>query len=108
MTEKPRFIKKKPSTGAYVETTRDDAQGVSVLGVTFNLPGHTEIERAVYDEETGNVSKAVAPEATVNEVDGGNEMFNQQEKLSEVDETAFAGLMATTDLYEELIEKGVI
>lgn len=32
----------------------------------------------------------------------------QQEKISQVDETAIAGLMAVTDLYEELLGKGVL
>ena len=32
----------------------------------------------------------------------------QQEKISQVDETAIAGLMAVTDLYEELLSKGVL
>lgn len=32
----------------------------------------------------------------------------QQKQIDEANETALTGLMATTDLYEELIEKGVL
>ena len=37
-TEKPRFIRRK-STGCYVQTTEDEAQGVAFRGTAYNLQG---------------------------------------------------------------------
>ena len=109
LAEEARYIRLKKESGAYVPCKEDKAQGLVVLSTPYNLPGHEEITRIVVkDEETGKTETVVAPEAHVMQVDGGEIAFQQKEKLAEVDETALTGLMATTDLYEELLNKGVL
>lgn len=63
--EEPRYIKYKPTSGCYVQTTADKAQGVAVQSLPYNLPGHTEIKREVYDEETETLETVIAPVAEV-------------------------------------------
>ena len=115
LCDKPRYIKVKPSTGCYIEATAEDAQGVSAGGKPYNLAGHTEITVTNYDEETETSETVPAPVADVREVDGGEVAFKEgarindnEVKIEETSDTALAGLMATTDLYEELLNKGVI
>ena len=38
-TETPLFIKKKPSTGCYIQAKEDTAQGIAYLGTAYNLQG---------------------------------------------------------------------
>lgn len=109
LCDAPHYIRLKAETGAYVGATQEDAQGIAVLGEPYNLPGHDEITRTVLkNEETGETETVTAPEAYVVEVDGGEISFAQDEKIAEVDEASTTGLIAVTDLYEELIEKGVL
>lgn len=35
--DEPRYIKIKPSSGAYVPTTKEEAEGVAFLGMPYNL-----------------------------------------------------------------------
>lgn len=107
--DEPRYIRLKAETGAYVRATQENAQGIAVLGEPYNLPGHIEITRTtVKDEETRELENVTAPEVYVVEVDGGEIAFQQDAKISEVDEASTTGLMAVTDLYEELVSKGVL
>ncbi|MBP3723582.1 MAG: hypothetical protein J6I62_10065 [Selenomonadaceae bacterium] len=115
LCDKPRFIKVNEKSGAYIEATEKDAQGVSADGVAYNLVGHDEIKTIIVNEETSATETVDADVAILKEVDGGfvtfqnNVRINGNEvKINEVDETALTGLMATTDLYEELIKKGVL
>ena len=115
LCDKPRFIKVKPSTGCFIEATVEDAQGVSAGGKPYNLSGHTEITVTNYDEETETSETVPAPVADVREVDSGEVAFKEgvrigknEVKIEETSDTALAGLMATTDLYEELLNKGVL
>lgn len=109
LCDEPRYIRLRAETGAYVRATQENAQGIAVIGEPYNLPGHTEITRvALKNEETGETETVTAPEAYVVEVDGGEISFRQDERIAEVDETSTTGLMAVTDLYEELLDKGVL
>lgn len=109
LCDEPRYIHKNEESGAYVRVLREDAQGIAVLGEPYNLPGHTEITRVVLkDEKTGEMETVTAPEAYAVEVDGGEIAFRQDEKIAAVDETSMTGLLAVTDLYEELLDKGVL
>ncbi len=115
LCDNPRYIKVKPSTGCFVQTTAEEAQGVSAGGKPYNLSGHTEITVTNYDEETETSETVPAPVADVREVDGGEVAFKEgvrigenEVKIEETSDTALAGLMATTDLYEELLDKGVL
>ena len=38
-TDKPLFIRKKPSTGCYVSTVAEEAQGIAFQGTPYNLQG---------------------------------------------------------------------
>lgn len=49
-TEKPKFVRVKPETGVFVETTQDKAEGVAYKSKVFNLFGH----------EIGGVEKTVS------------------------------------------------
>lgn len=53
-TEEVRYIKQNPTSGAYVEATEDDAQGVAVGGVPYGLMG-----RAALSGATATVSLSV-------------------------------------------------
>lgn len=109
LCDEPRYIRKNEESGAYVRVLREDAQGIAVLGEPYNLPGHTEITRVVLkNEETGETETVTAPEAYAVEVDGGEVAFEHGSKIAEVDETSTTGLLAVTDLYEELVDKGVL
>ena len=116
LCDKPRFIKVNKKTGAYIEATEQEAQGVAARTSVYNLPGHSEIKIVrLVDEQSGTTETVTAPEADIRQVDGGIVTFENlahiegnKVKISEVDETALTGLMATTDLYEELIAKGVL
>ncbi len=109
LADEPKYIKVKTETGAFVPAEKDDAQGIAVMGEPYNLPGHDEITRVqLKNEETGETETVTAPEAYVVEVDGGEISFAQDEKIAEVDEASTTGLIAVTDLYEELIKKGVL
>lgn len=109
LCDAPHYIRLKAETGAYVGATQEDAQGIAVLGEPYNLPGHDEITRTVLkNEETGETETVTAPEAYAVEVDGGEVAFEHGSKIAEVDETSTTGLLAVTDLYEELVDKGVL
>ena len=109
IADEPRYIHKNEESGAYVRVLQEDAQGIAVMGEPYNLPGHTEITRTVLkNEETGETETVTAPEAYAVEVDGGEIAFGQETKIAEVDETSTTGLLAVTDLYEELLDKGVL
>lgn len=113
LVDEPRYVRLKEASGAYIQCSEEDAEAVAVSGTLYNLPGNTNIKHIVINgEETEEVT---APEAYVREVDGGEVTFqnrvnieNNEVRIAEVDETALTGLMATTDLYEELLSKGVL
>lgn len=115
LCDKLRFIKVNEKSGAYIQATEKDAQGV-VGNIAYNLTGHDEIKTVrVVDQEKGTTETTTADVATVREVDGGLITFEQnakiqssQAKTNEINETALTGLMATTDLYEQLVNKGVL
>ena len=61
LCDAPRYVTRNPDTGALVETTAEDAIGVSVAGTLYNLNGGSGIPDA--------------PEAVVSEVEGGEMVF---------------------------------
>ena len=68
-TEAPLFIKKKPSTGCYIQADAESAQGVAYLGTAYNLHGRDGVEA----EET----------VMLIEVDGGTEADKTAATLAE-------------------------
>ena len=74
-TEKPRFVRVKPETGVFVETTQDKADGVAYKSKVFNLFGH----------EIGGVEETVS----VVPYDGGDdskEIKNNADNLAEIED----------------------
>lgn len=57
--ERPRFIKVKDSTGCFVESAEEEAQGVSANGTPYNLAGHDEIQ---IDGETAPEAEVISTE----------------------------------------------
>ena len=62
LCDAPRYVKVKPSSGAYIQCTREEAEGISINGTLYNMPGGTAI--------------ADAPEAEALFVDGGSVLFD--------------------------------
>ena len=101
LCDKVRYVKIKETSGAYIECEKEEAAGISVRGNLFNIDGKEIIKDA--------------PMAIIREMDGFEILFQdskqigeQQKQIDDVNDTAITGLMATTDLYEELIDKGVL
>lgn len=70
--DEPRYIKVKQSTGAFIQTTENDAQGIAVNGTPYNLSGHVEI----------TVAGETAPVAFINPVDGGSVLFKDTGRIT--------------------------
>ena len=76
-----RYVTRNPDTGVLVETTAEDAIGVSVAGTLYNLNGGSGIPDA--------------PEAVVSEVEGGEMVFiaiSQADAVSTTSGIAFVAM----------------
>ncbi|MBQ7609096.1 MAG: hypothetical protein IJU76_14195 [Desulfovibrionaceae bacterium] len=62
LCDKPRYVRVKPQSGAYIETDAEHAEALAVNGVLYSLPDKTPI--------------GDAPVAFVSSVDGGNFVFD--------------------------------
>ena len=69
LVETPRYIKLKPSTGAFIETDEQHAEGVAING------------KGVYSLN-GKLKKL--PEAEVRKIDGGEYVFDHEHDLAGV------------------------
>lgn len=81
LCDAPRYVTRNPDTGALVETTAEDAIGVSVAGTLYNLNGGSGIPDA--------------PEAVVSEVEGGEMVFiaiSQADAVSTTSGIAFVAM----------------
>lgn len=67
--EQPRYVRRKPETGVYVEATAEAAEAIAINGELYNLPGGTAI--------------AGQPEAFVSEADVGEFTFSNHVQLAE-------------------------
>lgn len=65
--ENPRYVRKKPETGVYIETSKETAEAIAVNGTLYNLPG--------------SVSVPDAYEAFVSDADVGEFTFENHVKL---------------------------
>jgi len=70
LCETPRYIKRKEKTGAYIEATAEDAEGIAVGGDIYNLPGGSAIEGA--------------PEAAIRPAESGECIFRTQKEVEAV------------------------
>ena len=91
MVDKPRFIKYKPESNCFVQTDKENAQGVAVMGQAYNLPGHKEI--------------IGCPDAIILEKDGFEILFGNSVKIAKVEEDGLIVSDALIDLDETVNEK---
>lgn len=70
----PRYIRKNPTSGSFVECPAEWAEGVAVGGAAYNLPGRSHIPGAA--------------EAVVRPVDGGEIIFRTEKEVAAVGEAS--------------------
>ena len=84
--DEPRYIRLKPTSGAFVPCKREDAQGIALKGTPYNLSGHDEIIITVFEDE--EEKRVPAPEVFVREIESGDvvlqEIDNSEAKMGEV------------------------
>lgn len=83
----PNYVKKKNSTGAWIKSSKEDAEAVAVFGEIYSLP-HKPIE-----------NKSVA---IVKEIDGGTIIFEVSKKTQDNALKVVDIQEALCDLSEEL------
>lgn len=69
LCEEPRYVKLNTESGAYVQTTEKDAEGIAVSGEVYNLPGGTAIPER--------------PEALIDERDAAEYVFGNRVRIEE-------------------------
>lgn len=72
LCDKPRFVKIKEDSGAYVEASHDEAIGIAVNGVVYNIDGREDIPDM--------------PQAIVRESDVSEYVFGVGVKVTENEE----------------------
>ncbi len=70
--DKPRYVKMNEESGAYVETIEDEAVGLSVDGMLYNISGREDIPDA--------------PQAVAMEAEGGELIFRNAARIQTVGE----------------------
>ncbi len=76
LCDKPRYVRRNPSSGAYIEAAREEAEAIAVRGDLYNLPGSDIIPDA--------------PEALVSEAEIPEFVFQNQTRIT-ANESAVAG-----------------
>lgn len=84
----PNYVKKKLESGAWIKSTKDDADAISVFGEIYSLPNKPPIE-----------NKSVA---LVKEIDGGTLIFEVLQKTMANASKVVDIQEALCDLSEEL------
>ena len=84
----PNYVKKKLESGAWIKSSKDDAEGISVLGEIYSLPNKPPIENK--------------PVAIVKEIDGGTVIFEVSKQASDNALKVVDIQEALCDLSEEL------
>lgn len=99
-TDRPPYVK--VVDGVSVPCPVTEAEGIVAGGNCYNI---VDMEEAFPGR----------PVAWVHQVDGGGELYAEtqrndanESKIDEVDDIALTSLEATTDLYEQLLDKGVL
>lgn len=80
LCERPRYVKRNPESGAYVEAEEAEAEGLAVGGDLYNLPGGTAIPNA--------------PEAIVNDIDSAELIFQNRAHIGKVEEDTGAAVIS--------------
>ena len=71
LCDEPRYVRRKPSTGAWIRTDEENAEAVSVRGMLYSIPGKPVIEGA--------------PVVSIMQIDGGEVLHIasvEQDKLT--------------------------
>ncbi len=79
LCERPRYVKRNPESGAYVEVEEAEAEGLAVGGNLYNLPGSSAIPDV--------------PEAVVSDMDGAEFIFQNRAYIGEVEKTTGAAVI---------------
>lgn len=91
LCEKPRFVKIKEDSGAYVEALHDEAIGIAVNGIVYNIDGREDIPdmpQAIVKE--GNASEYIfkhGVKITENEEHTQSAFIDVESALCEFDTT---------------------
>ena len=85
-TEHPRYIRRKPETGIYIECTLDRAEGIAVSGNLYNMPNSTAIpdapEAVIIERESGeHITRLIAQGVAL-----VTNMRNTEDAVCELDE----------------------
>ncbi len=90
LCDKPRYVRRNPSSGAFIESPKEEAEAIAVRGKLYNLPGSDAI--------------AGAPEAVAVEREVPEFVFSAQEKMEESTRAVLDELtntqLALCDVYE--------
>ena len=79
LCEKPLYVKVKEDTGAYVEASPDEAVGIAVNGIVYNIDGRDDIP---------DMPQAVVKKSSVSEY-----VFEHGVKISENEKRANAAII---------------
>lgn len=90
LCERPRYVKRNPESGAYVEAEEAEAEGLAVGGDLYNLPGGTAIPDA--------------PEAIVSDMDGAELIFQNRAHIGKVEASTGAAVISIEEALCDLDE----
>lgn len=83
-TDNPRFVKKKPSTGVWIQSNAEDAQCLAIDGIRYSIAGRELVEDAPIV-------------VTIEQIENALESFNQH---TDIENLSFA----VNKIAEEVIE----
>ena len=83
LCDKPRYVRKNPSSGAYMQASREDAEAVAVNGTLYNINGGNAVEGA--------------PQAIIREEDGAEYVFKNKTKIEENEAAQGAAIVTMED-----------
>lgn len=80
LCERPRYVRRNPESGAYVEAEETEAEAIAVGGNLYNLPGSSAIPDA--------------PEVVVSDMDGAELIFQNRVHIGRVEESTGAAVIS--------------
>ena len=87
LCERPRYVKRNEG-GIFVETPKDEAEGIAVGGAVYNLPGGSAIPEA--------------PEALVTDAEASEYVFRNRVRIIENEEATGAAIIAMEEALCEM------
>ncbi len=88
LCDSPRYVRRKPETGVFIQCKREDAEGIAVDGEVYNLMGGN----AIPDR----------PEAFVREAESSEYVFRNRVRIIENEESTGAAIIAMEDALCEI------